>query len=91
MEKIKENKNLDLEKNIYTDILLKKRHTIKFANTHSSIERENLIKNAFYINVNYNKDFLNDKIIFSILLPSTLLFIKSSIFFKRIYIGSINL
>jgi len=63
VKKIKENKNLDLEKNIYTDILLKKRHTIKFANTHSSIERENLIKNAFYINENYNKDFLKDKII----------------------------
>jgi competence protein ComFC len=63
VKEIKENENLDLEKNIYIDLLIKKKHTIKFAETHSSQERESLIKNAFTVNQQYGKDFLENKII----------------------------
>lgn len=46
-----------------TDLLTKERHTIKFAHTHSSHDRENLIKDAFKVNKKYQKDFLQNKII----------------------------
>jgi len=51
-----------LKKNISTDLLLKQKHTIKFAHTHSALDRENLIKEAFTINDKYKKDFLQNKI-----------------------------
>lgn len=60
---IKEKENLDLEKNIYIDLLIKNKHTIKFAKTHSPAERENLIKDAFDVNEKYEKEFLENKII----------------------------
>lgn len=60
---IKEKENIDLENNLYLNMLLKVKHTIKFAETHSHIERENLIKNAFTINQKYNKEFFENKII----------------------------
>lgn len=63
VREIKEKENLDLEKNICLDLLIKNKHTIKFADTHSSSERENLIKDAFTINQKYQKDFLENKII----------------------------
>ena len=63
IQEIKENLNLDLENSLYIDLLLKNRNTIKFANTHSHTERENLIKEAFNVNPKYNKDFLENKII----------------------------
>lgn len=62
-KKIKEKESVDIENNLYLDILLKVKHTIKFAETHSHIERENLIKNAFNINQKYNKEFFDNKII----------------------------
>lgn len=65
VREIKENKNLDLdlEKNIYIDLLIKNKHTIKFAKTHSPDERENLIKDAFSVNRKYAEKFLENKII----------------------------
>lgn len=48
-KEIKNNLKLDLENNIYIDLLIKNKHTIKFAETHSSTEREDLIKNAFIV------------------------------------------
>jgi predicted amidophosphoribosyltransferase len=65
IREIKENKNLDLdlEKNIFIDLLIKNKHTIKFAETHSPTERENLIKDAFIVNEKYEKNFLENKII----------------------------
>ncbi len=63
VKEIKEKAKLDLEKNICLDLLIKNKHTIKFADTHSPSERENLIKDAFIINKKYQKDFLENKII----------------------------
>ncbi len=63
IREIKEEENLDLEKNIYIDLLIKNKHTIKFAETHSPTEREALIKEAFTVNQKYDKDFLENKII----------------------------
>lgn len=63
IREIKEHEDLDLEKNIYIDLLIKNKHTIKFAETHSVSERENLIKNAFIVDGKYNKEFLENKII----------------------------
>ncbi len=51
------------EENILTDLLQKQKHTIKFSHTHSSYDRENLIKDAFKVNKKYQKDFLQNKII----------------------------
>lgn len=61
--KIKELEEVDLEENIFTDLLIKNKHTIKFADTHSSYERETLIRDAFKINEKYSKEFLENKII----------------------------
>lgn len=66
IKEIKENinsENLNLENNIYIDLLIKNKHTIKFADTHSANEREKLIKDAFNVDVKYNKEFLKDKTI----------------------------
>lgn len=63
VREIKENKNINLEKNIFLDLLIKNKHTIKFAETHSPTERENLIKDAFNINEKYQKEFLENKLI----------------------------
>ena len=49
--------------NIFIDLLIKNKHTTKFAKTHSPSERENLIKDAFNINEKYEKEFLGNKII----------------------------
>lgn len=55
--------NLDLENNIYTDLLIKEKHTIKFSHTHSPKDREELIKNVFTVNKEkYSREFLKDKI-----------------------------
>lgn len=66
IEKIIEKENINLKENIYTDLLIKQKHTIKFADTHRAEEREMLIKNAFTINQKYDEKFLEDKIIFLI-------------------------
>ena len=63
VREIKEKEELDLEKNIFIDLLIKNKHTTKFAKTHSPSERENLIKDAFNINEKYEKEFLGNKII----------------------------
>ena len=63
IREIKENEDLDLRGNIYTDLLIKNKHTIKFAKTHSPSERENLIKDAFSMNEKYEREFLENKII----------------------------
>lgn len=59
--KIKEDKNLNLENFLLTDLILKNKDTIKFAKTHSHTERENLIRDAFLINDKYKNKFLEDK------------------------------
>ena len=63
VKEIKDTENLDLRGNIYIDLLIKNKHTIKFAKTHSPTEREDLIKDAFNVNQNYKKEFLENKII----------------------------
>ncbi|MEA4910482.1 MAG: hypothetical protein VB008_00080 [Candidatus Elulimicrobiales bacterium] len=63
---IKKENNIDLEKNILLDFLVKTKHTIKFAKTHSRNEREKLIKDAFSINEktleSFPTNFLSKKI-----------------------------
>lgn len=59
---IKEKENLNLQTQNSLDFLLKTKHTIKFASTHSRDEREKLIKNVFSINPKYSKEFTKDKI-----------------------------
>lgn len=61
IRKITEKEHMDLESNLYIDLLLKQKHTIKFAHTHSHSDRENLIKDAFKIHEKYTKDFLENK------------------------------
>lgn len=60
---LKENYDLDLKENLYTNILLKEKHTIKFAHTHSPSERQALIKNAFSINPHFLDLILENKIL----------------------------
>lgn len=63
IEEIKNKENVDLKQNILKDLLIKNKHTIKFADTHSSSEREYLIKDAFIINERYKNNFLENKTI----------------------------
>lgn len=66
ISKIKENKNLNIEDFLFTELILKNKDTIKFAKTHSHTERENLIRDAFSVDKKYlNKftDLGNKKII----------------------------
>lgn len=64
--KIKEINDLDLTENLLINFLIKTKHTIKFANTHSYLEREKLIKNVFMINKNLEIPNLKEKIVFLI-------------------------
>lgn len=63
IEKSEEEK-IDLKNNLYLNILLKNKHTIKFAHTHSHTDRERLIKDAFIINkqnLDPALDFMKDE------------------------------
>lgn len=53
LKKMKEKENINLENNLYIDLLIKNKHTIKFAHTHSHTDREKFIKDAFIINEKY--------------------------------------
>lgn len=57
------NYNLDLDKNIYTDLLFRNKNTIPFSETHNQETRLKLIAEAFSINSKYPKEFFEDKII----------------------------
>jgi len=52
LKQILEKYNLDFRNNLQNDLLIKNKHTIKFAETHSHNEREELIKDVFSINQN---------------------------------------
>lgn len=53
---------LVLEDKLVLDFLIKIKHTIRFAKTHSKDEREKLIKNAFSIRTNSLDSFQNKKV-----------------------------
>ncbi len=63
IQELKEKRNINLEQTLYIDLLLKNKDTIKFANTHSHTERENLIRDAFQVDQKYKNSFLENKII----------------------------
>lgn len=63
MKILLEKMKLDLRENLSPHILLKTKHTLPFANSHSIEERNNLIKDAFSVNQIPSVNFLQDKII----------------------------
>lgn len=64
IKNIKEKENINLENNIYTNLITKDKHTIKFSHTHTPQERERLIKDVFRVNEkDYSPTFFSDKAI----------------------------
>ncbi len=60
---IYENYNLNLSSQVYTDLIIKNKHTIPFHQSLNQESRLKLIQNVFTINPKYNSEFLKGKII----------------------------
>lgn len=63
IKSIQEKIKINLANNLYLDLLLKVKETIRFSETHNQDKRVELIQGAFTVNIKYNAEFLQDKII----------------------------